>query len=161
MTDSSQLTQGRCKVRRSCQSTVVGGVCTELRHSDRNLRTAWFKKGDFKIGIKKTLGGFLSCVHTLPTHIYVQTTCKVNYASDDPFRNGKIHILYHGTVLVYTPYYRMIQHINKEYHFLEVPWSTELIIIINYYYYYYYFNFIHLFMYNYCIALFDHDQKLL
>ncbi len=26
------------------------------------------------------------CVHTLPTHIYVQTTCKVNFASDDPFK---------------------------------------------------------------------------
>ncbi len=51
---SSQLTQGGgSKVRRPCQSTIVGGVCTELRHSDRNLRTAWFEKEDFKIGIKK------------------------------------------------------------------------------------------------------------
>ncbi len=40
MVDSSQLTQGESKVRRSCQSTIVGGVCAELRHSDRNLRTA-------------------------------------------------------------------------------------------------------------------------
>ncbi len=49
------------KVRRACQSTIVGAVCTELHHSDRNLRTAWFEKEDFKIGIKKkTLGGFLS-----------------------------------------------------------------------------------------------------
>ncbi len=31
----------------------VGGCCTELRHSDRALRTAWFEKGDFKIGILK------------------------------------------------------------------------------------------------------------
>ncbi len=44
--NSSQLTQGGSKVRRPCQSTIVG-------HSDRNLRTAWFEKGDFKIGIKK------------------------------------------------------------------------------------------------------------
>ncbi len=29
------------------------------------------------------------CVHTLPTHIYVQTTCKVNFASDDPFKRIK------------------------------------------------------------------------
>ncbi len=47
----TQLTQGGSKVRRSCQSTIVGGACTELRDSDRNLRTAWFEKGDFKIGI--------------------------------------------------------------------------------------------------------------
>ncbi len=48
MADSSQLTQGGSKVRRPCQSTIVGAVCTELRHSDRNLRTAWFEKGDLK-----------------------------------------------------------------------------------------------------------------
>ncbi len=52
MADSSQLTQGGSKVRRSCQS-IVGAVCAELRHSDRNLRTAWFEKGDFKIGFFK------------------------------------------------------------------------------------------------------------
>ncbi len=46
--DSSQLTQGGSKVRRSCQSTIVGGACTELHHSDRNLRTAWVEKGDIK-----------------------------------------------------------------------------------------------------------------
>ncbi len=40
MADSSQLTQG-------------GAACAELRHSDRNLRTAWFEKGDSIIGIKK------------------------------------------------------------------------------------------------------------
>ncbi len=28
------------------------------------------------------------CVHSLPTHIYVQTTCKVNFASDDPFKKN-------------------------------------------------------------------------
>ncbi len=46
--DCLQLTQGESKVRRSCQSTIVGAVCAELRHSDRNLRTAWFEKGDLK-----------------------------------------------------------------------------------------------------------------
>ncbi len=51
MADGWQLTQGGCKVRRPCQSTIVGAACAELRHSDRNLRTAWFEKGDFKIGI--------------------------------------------------------------------------------------------------------------
>ncbi len=51
MADSSQLTQGGSKVRRPCQSTIVGAACAELRHSDRNLRTAWFEKGDFKIEI--------------------------------------------------------------------------------------------------------------
>ncbi len=53
--DSSQITQGGgSKIRRSCQSTIVGAVCAELRHSDRNLRTAWFEREDFKVGIKKT-----------------------------------------------------------------------------------------------------------
>ncbi len=37
--DSSQLTQGGSKLRQRCQSTIVGAVCTELRHSDRALRT--------------------------------------------------------------------------------------------------------------------------
>ncbi len=53
MADSSQLTQGGSKVRRSYQSTIVGAFCAELRHSDRNLWAAWFEKGDFKIGFKK------------------------------------------------------------------------------------------------------------
>ncbi len=34
MADSSQLTPGGSKVRRPCQSTIVGAACTELRHSD-------------------------------------------------------------------------------------------------------------------------------
>ncbi len=29
-------------------------------------------------------------VYTLPTHIYVQTTCKVNFASDDPFNENPV-----------------------------------------------------------------------
>ncbi len=52
--DSYQFTQGGSKVRRLFQSTIVGGGgCTELRHSDRNLRTAWFEKGYYKKGFKK------------------------------------------------------------------------------------------------------------
>ncbi len=39
MADSSQFSQGGSKVIRTCQSTIVGGARTELRHSDRNLRT--------------------------------------------------------------------------------------------------------------------------
>ncbi len=34
------LTQGGSKVRRPCQSTIMGGACADLRHSDRSLRTA-------------------------------------------------------------------------------------------------------------------------
>ncbi len=30
-------------------------------------------------------------VYTLPKHIYVQTTCKVNLASDDPFKHEIIY----------------------------------------------------------------------
>ncbi len=91
MAESSQLSQGGSKVRRSCQSTV-GVVCTELPHSDRTLRTAWFEKGDFKMGILKKhqvdFYHYRMDVYTLPTHIYVQTSCKVNFASDDPFKGG-------------------------------------------------------------------------
>ncbi len=49
----SLLTQCESKVRRPCQSIIVGGACSELHHSDRNLRTVWFERGDFKIGNKK------------------------------------------------------------------------------------------------------------
>ncbi len=38
-TYDSSLGEGS-KVRRPCQSTIVGAVCAELPHSDRNLRTA-------------------------------------------------------------------------------------------------------------------------
>ncbi len=49
MADSSQLTQGGSKVRRSCQSTIVGAACTELRHSDRTLRTSLiWERGFYK-----------------------------------------------------------------------------------------------------------------
>ncbi len=51
--DISQLTQGVFKVRRPCQSTIMGAASAGLHHSDRALRTARFEKGDFKIGIKK------------------------------------------------------------------------------------------------------------
>ncbi len=88
MVDWWQFTQGGSMVRRPGQSTLVGGVCAELHHSDRALRTAWFEKGDFKIEIKKknwldffTIGWM--CTNTSNTH--VQTTWKVNFASDDSF----------------------------------------------------------------------------
>ncbi len=73
--DSSQLTQGGPNVRRSCQSTIVGGACAELHHSDRTRRTAWFEKRDFKIGIKKknTEWVFIiirwMCTHTSNSHL--------------------------------------------------------------------------------------------
>ncbi len=92
-----QLSQGGSKVRQPCQSTIVGAACTEQRHSDRNLRTAWFENKKKLIKKKKTLGGFLSldgCVHTLPTHVYGQTTCKVNFASDDSYLHLMIIFTY-------------------------------------------------------------------
>ncbi len=72
MPDSSRFTQGGAKVRRICQSTIVGGACIELHHSDRNLRTAWIEKEDFKIGIKKKklfiiIGWMFT--HTSNTHL--------------------------------------------------------------------------------------------
>ncbi len=84
MADSSQFTQGGSKVRRSCQSTIVGGACTELRHSDRNLRTVWFEKEDFK---KKHWVDFYHCRVDAYTHFQHTFMFKqqVNFASDDPF----------------------------------------------------------------------------
>ncbi len=84
--ESSQLTRGGSKVRWPCQSTIVGGACTELHHSNRSLRTAWFEKGDFKLGLKKYIFIIIGkmCTRTLPKYVHVQTTCKVNFASDDP-----------------------------------------------------------------------------
>ncbi len=40
MADSSRLTQGGSKGRRPGLLTIVGAACAELRHSDRNQRTA-------------------------------------------------------------------------------------------------------------------------
>ncbi len=73
--DCSQLSQGGSKLRRPCQSTAVGGVCTELRHSDRNLRTALFE--NFKIGIKKKYWVDFMCTHTSNTHL-----CSTNLKSE-------------------------------------------------------------------------------
>ncbi len=67
-------------LKRYCQSTIVRAACAELCHSDRNLRTAWFEKGDRDLKKKHWVDFY---VHTLPTHIYVQTTCKVNFAPDE------------------------------------------------------------------------------
>ncbi len=52
---------------------------------------AWpLRKGILKKGFKKNdwvdFYHYWMDVYTLPTHIYVQTTCKVNFASDDPFK---------------------------------------------------------------------------
>ncbi len=43
-------------LRWACSGSRSSGrnaYCTEPCHSDRNLRTAWFQKGDFKTGIQK------------------------------------------------------------------------------------------------------------
>ncbi len=66
-----------------CQSTPVAWPYAVWRH------TAWESKPQAKgdwlglKGIKNWEGGFLSlyrgCVHTLPTHIYVQTPCKSGF----------------------------------------------------------------------------------
>ncbi len=77
MADGWQLTEGGSNVRRSCQSTIVGAACIEQCHSDRNLKTAWFEKRDFNIGIKKKkkntgwifiIIGWM-CIHTSNTHL--------------------------------------------------------------------------------------------
>ncbi len=54
MADWWQLTQGGSKVRRPCRSTIVGG--------------AWLDFYNYRV-----------VVHTLPTHIYVLTTCKSEF----------------------------------------------------------------------------------
>ncbi len=60
----------------SCQSTVVGTACAELRHSDRNIRTAWFEKVTFKKNrdLKQNTGWIFiiigwMCTHTSNTHL--------------------------------------------------------------------------------------------
>ncbi len=63
----TQFTQGGSKVRRPCQSTIVGSVCTELRHSDRNL---YHYRMD---------------VYTHFQHTFMFKQLEVNFASDDPF----------------------------------------------------------------------------
>ncbi len=95
-----QLIQGGSKVRQPCQSAIVGGACAELRHSDRNLRTVWFEKRDFKTGIKKKTGifiiiGWMCTLHFQHTFLF-KTTCKVNLASDDPFNKtcSKLSLLW-------------------------------------------------------------------
>ncbi len=71
MMDWWHLTQGGSKVRRPCQSTIVGVACAELRHSNRNLRTAWFEKGDFKMGIKKNEGIIIGWMCTRFQHTFM------------------------------------------------------------------------------------------
>ncbi len=68
----------RWQVRRSCQSTIVGAACAELRHSDWNLRTAWFEKGDFKTGIflKKNTGWIFIIIGWMYTHFQHTFMCK-------------------------------------------------------------------------------------
>ncbi len=89
MADSSQFTQGGSNVRWSCQSTIVGGGLCRTTSFWQGSQNSLFEEEDFKIGIYKKTTGWICiiigwmCTHT-PTHSYVQTTCKVNFASDDP-----------------------------------------------------------------------------
>ncbi len=74
--------KGGSKVRQPCQSTPVGEVCAELRHSDMNLRTAWFEKVFFLNRDKKTTLDFYHYrmdVYTDFQHTFVQTTWKGNF----------------------------------------------------------------------------------
>ncbi len=76
MADSSQLTQGGSKVRRPCQSTIVGAACTELRHSDSLIWERDFKKHwvDFII-----IGWM---VYTHFQHTFMFKQLEVNFVSD-------------------------------------------------------------------------------
>ncbi len=44
--NGGQLTQGGSKVRRQCQSTIVGGPGSVWHHTSKNQRMAWFEKGN-------------------------------------------------------------------------------------------------------------------
>ncbi len=88
-----QLTQGGSEVWWPCQSTIVGAACTEIYNSDRNFRTAWFEKGDFKIGIKKEkhwlhLYHYSLDVYTNFKHTFMLKQL-VNFSSDDPFNKAR------------------------------------------------------------------------
>ncbi len=50
MADCWQLTQGGSTLKRPYQSIVVGAACAKLRHSAKNLRTAWSEKVIIIIG---------------------------------------------------------------------------------------------------------------
>ncbi len=75
MADCWQLTQGGSMLKCQCQSKIVGGACAELRHSAKNLRTAWSEKVIIIIGdLKKKSTGWIfifigwMCAHTANTH---------------------------------------------------------------------------------------------
>ncbi len=92
MAESSQLTQGGSKVRRLVNqllwegSSVQNCVILTGISEQPNLRE------DFKLEIKKKhwvdFYQYRMDVYILPTHIYDQITCKVNFASTDPFKIG-------------------------------------------------------------------------
>ncbi len=65
----------------------MGGACAELHHSDRNLREQPdLRERILKEGLKKHWVDFYHYRMDVYTHIYVQITFKVNFASDDPFK---------------------------------------------------------------------------
>ncbi len=71
----TQFTQGGSKVRRSCQSTIVGGACADLHHSDKTLGTAWFEKGDLK---KKNTGWIFIIIGWMCTYTSNTNSCSNN-----------------------------------------------------------------------------------
>ncbi len=87
--NSSQLTQGGgAKVRQSCHQLLWEGPVLNYI----NL-TGISEQPDLRKGFLKTTTGWIfiiigwMCTHTSnTTHIYVQTTCKVNLASNDIFQ---------------------------------------------------------------------------
>ncbi len=84
--DISQLTQGVFKVRRPCQSTIMGAASAGLHHSDRALRTAQFEKGDFKIGIKKNTGWIFTSIGWMCTHSSNRHSCSNNLKNEFSIR---------------------------------------------------------------------------
>ncbi len=109
MADSSQLTQSGSKVRWPCQSTLVGGACAELHNSDKNLRTAWFEKGELFIII-----GW--CVHTPPkTFLFKQLVKWILYPMT-PLRKSTSNLFY-TTYSQYSQVYLVFSWFYKIYFF--------------------------------------------
>ncbi len=76
----SQLTQGGSVLKRPCQSVVVGGDCAELRHSAKNLRTAWSEKVTIIIGgLMKNTGWIFRGLRTHTANTNLQTTRKSEF----------------------------------------------------------------------------------
>ncbi len=95
-----RLTQGGSKVRRHCQSQIVGGAFIRVTSNRQEAeRTAWFEKSRYYFkGLNKNhwvdFYDYRVNVYTHFQHTFYmfKQHVKVNLASDDPFKKGKLRL---------------------------------------------------------------------